>query len=150
MAAATGFLTYLLTMISCLPASLEGTRSVTPPRRGTLPAPVPDPALPLIIRYYDEIPLPTARARDRLERLRILHGRAIVHTPTRLQAVSPRLFSGSARRRWGSLVVVLGKGGKQRIVYLTRLACKAIRLCDRELTLTSPSSYPTAATTVPG
>ena len=84
MAAATGFLTYLLTHDQ-LPAgfSLEKARArLRRPARGTpYPAPVPDPALPLIIRYYDEMPLPAGQGtRDRLERLRILRSRAIVHT----------------------------------------------------------------------
>ncbi|MGI6207565.1 MAG: tyrosine-type recombinase/integrase [Anaerolineae bacterium] len=134
MAAATGFLTYLLTHDQ-LPAgfSLEKARArLRRPARGTpYPAPVPDPALPLIIRYYDEMPLPAGQGtRDRLERLRILRSRAIVHT---LYSSAGRIAEVASLDRRDvadgrqSEVVVLGKGGKQRIVYLTRLACKAIQ-----------------------
>ncbi|NPV08963.1 MAG: tyrosine-type recombinase/integrase [Anaerolineae bacterium] len=134
MAAALAFLDYLLTH-DLLPASFSLDKAkarLRRPRRGDpYPAPVPDPALPLVIRHYDQMPLPSGEGQQaRLGRLRVLRSRAIVHT---LYSSAGRIAEVTSLDRRDvadgrqSEVVVVGKGGKQRFVYLTRLACRAIQ-----------------------
>lgn len=100
-------------------------------RRAPYPAPVPDPALPLIIRFYDEQPLLAESGREpHLANLRILRSRAIVHT---LYASAGRIAEVASLSRRDvadgrqSQVVVTGKGNKQRFIFLTPEAQKAIR-----------------------
>jgi len=134
LAALSGFIEYLLVR-DLLPPSFSLDKARARLRRGRrgapYPAPVPDPALPLIIRYYDEQPLPTGdSSAERKARLRLLRSRAIVHT---LYSSAGRIAEIHSLDRRDvadgrlSEVVVRGKGGKQRFIYLTRLAGKAIR-----------------------
>jgi len=99
-------------------------------RRAPYPAPVPDPALPLIIRYYDEQPLIVDGERDHLlANLRTLLSRAIVHT---LYSSAGRIAEVTSLNRRDvadgrqSQVVITGKGNKQRFIYLTAEAQAAI------------------------
>lgn len=134
MAALAGFIDYLLVHDLLPPTfSLEKARArLRYSRRGVpYPAPVPDPALPLILRYYDEQPLPNGdSAGERQARLVLLRSRALVHT---LYSTAGRIAEVQSLDRRDvadgrlSEVVVQGKGGKQRFIYLTRLAGKAIR-----------------------
>lgn len=134
MAAALAFLDYLLVRDLLPPSfSLDKAKArLHRPRRGDpYPAPVPDPALPLVIRHYDEMPLPPGGGqRIRLARLRVLRSRAIVHT---LYSSAGRIAEVTSLDRRDvadgrqAEVVVVGKGGKQRFLYLTRFACRAIQ-----------------------
>jgi len=134
MAALGGFVDYLLVHDLLPPTfSLEKARArLRQGRRGTpYPAPVPDPALPLILRYYDEQAPPNGdSAAERQARLVLLRSRALVHT---LYSTAGRIAEVHSLDRRDvadgrlSEVVVMGKGGKQRFIYLTRLAGKAIR-----------------------
>jgi integrase/recombinase XerD len=99
-------------------------------RRFPYPAPVPDPALPLIIKYYDDLDLPGGDDRQtHLAGLRILRSRAIVHT---LYSSAGRIAEVASLSRRDVAdgrqmqVVITGKGNKQRFIYLTDLARAAI------------------------
>lgn len=90
----------------------------------------PNPKLPLIISYYDSIPLPAAdQPRGRLERLTILRARAIVHT---LYASAGRATEVSYLTREQvadgqySQFLITGKGSKDREMLLTPEAQRAI------------------------
>ena len=104
----------------------------------------PDPGLPRIVTYYDAIPLPSlpspsgggsGAARDRLERLKILRARAIVHT---LYASAGRVSEVASLTREMVLdgrlseVRITGKGGKDRTLLLTKDAQSAIAAYCRE------------------
>jgi|YelNatPaOPRAMG01_1025707.scaffolds.fasta_scaffold01660_17 site-specific recombinase XerD len=129
LAAATAFLRYLfrhhfLPEDFSIERAKEKLRAIIP--RGSYPIPMPDPDLPQIVIFYDQQPLP----QDRLERLRLLRSRAIVHT---LYASAGRIAEiaslnrkdvADGRRRE---VVVTGKGQKQRFIFLTPEAQEAIR-----------------------
>jgi len=133
LAAASSFLSYMLSHDKLAPSfSLAKARAMLrrSMKRFPYPAPVPDPALPLIVKYYDEIDLPTGNARQqRLARLRLLRSRAIVHT---LYSSAGRIAEVTALDRRDVAdgrqpeVVVTGKGHKQRFIYLTADAQKAI------------------------
>lgn len=132
-AALSALLSYLVSRDQLPPTfSMERAkaklRQVT--RRTSYPIPVPDPELPRIIRYYDEMPLPLGHApRDRLARLRILRSRAIVHTlyasAGRIAEIASldRKHVADGRR---SEAVITGKGDKQRFIFLTPEAQQAI------------------------
>ncbi len=129
LAAATAFLRYLFRHHLFPPdfsieRAKEKLRAVVP--RASYPIPMPDPDLPAVVLFYDQQPLPE----DRLERLRLLRSRAIVHT---LYASAGRVAEvaslnrkdvADGRRRE---VVVTGKGQKQRFIFLTPEAQEAIR-----------------------
>lgn len=132
-AALSAFLNYLLVHdltpvhFSLAKARLRARRTN---RRFPYPAPVPDPALPLIIKYYDEMALPSGEDdKARATRLRILRSRAIVHTlyssAGRIAEVASLTRRDVADGRQAQ-VIVTGKGNKQRFIYLTDLARKAI------------------------
>lgn len=100
--------------------------------RFSYPIPEPSPKLPLLIRYYDELPLPDGDDfKTRWTRLGILRARAIVHT---LYASAGRVSEVAALTRKqiqdGRLreVLVKGKGKKQRFIFLTPEALEAIRV----------------------
>lgn len=90
-----------------------------------------DPGVPLIVTYYDDLPLPARRTQaDHRQRLILLRNRALVHT---LYASGGRasevvsltragVFDGRNRR-----VPITGKGGRDRILLLTREAQRAIQ-----------------------
>ena len=90
-----------------------------------------DPELPRVVTYYDELPLPEGDGRRcRLERLKILRARAIVHT---LYASGGRVSEVTSLTREMVLdgrldeVHLIGKGGQPRVILLTREAMRAIQ-----------------------
>ena len=96
----------------------------------------PDPGIPRIVTYYDAMPLPSPDSpRDRLERLKILRARAIVHT---LYASAGRVSEVASLTREMVLdgrlseVRITGKGNKDRIMLLTKDAQQAIAAYCRE------------------
>ncbi len=96
----------------------------------------PDPGIPRIVTYYDAIPLPSPDSpRSRIERLKILRARAIVHT---LYASAGRASEVASLTREMTLdgrlgeVRITGKGGKDRILLLTKEAQSAIAAYCRE------------------
>lgn len=96
----------------------------------------PDPGLPHIVTYYDSLPLPAAgSSRERLERLKLLRARAIVHT---LYASAGRVSEVASLTREivldgrKSEVRITGKGNKDRILLLTKDARAAIAAYCRE------------------
>lgn len=112
----------------------EKLRAVVP--RSSYPIPRPDPDLPAVILYYDNLKLPEGDStKARLERLRILRSRAIVHT---LYASAGRIAEVAALNRKDVAdgrrreVIVTGKGQKQRFIFLTPEAQQAIVAYIRE------------------
>lgn len=129
LAAATAFLRYLfrhrlLPPDFSIERAKEKVKAIIP--RSSYPIPMPDPDLPAVVLFYDEQPLPE----DRLERLRLLRSRAIVHT---LYASAGRIAEVAALNRKDVAdgrrreVVVMGKGRRQRFIFLTSEAQEAIR-----------------------
>jgi site-specific recombinase XerD len=95
------------------------------------PKRTPDPRLPTIVKYYDETVLPVADSvRNRELRLIILRDRAIVHV---LYSTGARIgeVAGLSRNDVGdglsSSAIVIGKGRKDRTIYFSSLAKRAIR-----------------------
>jgi site-specific recombinase XerD len=96
----------------------------------------PDPGVPRIVTYYDEIPLPSpAEKRGQIKRLKILRARAIVHT---LYASAGRVSEVASLTREMVLdgrkaeVRITGKGNKDRLLLLTKEAQQAIAAYCRE------------------
>ena len=104
----------------------------------------PDPGIPRIVTFYDEkflppLPSPDSKEPDsrraRLERLKLLRARAIVHT---LYASAGRVSEVASLTREAVLdgrlseVRITGKGGKDRLLLLTRDAQSAIAAYCRE------------------
>ena len=96
----------------------------------------PDPGLPRIVTYYDAIPLPSPDVpHSRIERLKILRARAIVHT---LYASAGRVSEVASLTREMVLdgrlseVRITGKGNKDRMMLLTKDAQNAIAAYCRE------------------
>ncbi len=90
-----------------------------------------DPELPRLVHYYDKLILPVGDDRaGRLERLKILRARAIVHT---LYASGGRVSEVTGLTREMVLdgrideVHVVGKGGQPRLILLTVDAMRAIQ-----------------------
>ncbi len=90
-----------------------------------------DPELPRLVEYYDKSELPQDHNRtDRLERLKILRARAIVHT---LYASGGRVSEVASLTREMVLdgrmdeVHITGKGGQPRVILLTPDAMRAIQ-----------------------
>lgn len=90
-----------------------------------------DPELPRVVSYYDKLDLPEADSQaNKLERLKILRSRAIVHT---LYASGGRVSEVTSLTREMVLdgrldeVHVVGKGGQPRLILLTMEAMKAIQ-----------------------
>lgn len=91
-------------------------------------------AVPLIIQYFDSLPLPIEdKPRPRRQRLSILRNRAIVHT---LFATGLRAQELASLRRsdiaedtvgGGDKILITGKGEKERVVMLNAEAKKAIQ-----------------------
>ncbi len=134
LASVVAFLTYALSN-DWLPSSfsLERARAklkqVT--RRSAYPIPRPDPALPQLIRYYDEFPLPEGEAESiRRKRLQIYRSRAFVHL---LYSSAGRLAEVAALNRKDVAdgrrkeVIVTGKGDKERFIFITPEARAAIQ-----------------------
>lgn len=148
MAALSAFLTYLVAH-DMLPPGFSLTKArarLRHTRRGApYPAPVPDPALPRIIRYYDEMPPASGDGRaERTARLTLLRSRAVVHT---LYSSAGRIAEVASLDRRdvadgrNSEVIVTGKGNKQRFIYLTAEAQRAIRAYVRERADTHPPLF---------
>jgi len=99
-------------------------------RVGYKTQPIKD-AVPLIIEYYDSLPLPAPKTpRTRRQRLALLRNRAIVHT---LFATGLRAQELASLRRSdcadgeGDKMLITGKGEKERVVMLNPEAKAAIR-----------------------
>jgi site-specific recombinase XerD len=91
--------------------------------------PNPDRRIPQILLYYDEKPLPGGEE-NYLKRLRILRARAVVHT---IYASAGRVSEVASLDRAdvqdGGVreVMITGKRGKKRLIFLTSEAQRAIR-----------------------
>lgn len=133
LASVVAFLNYALSK-DWLPAtfSLERARAklkqVT--RRSAYPIPRPDPALPQLIRYYDEMSVPEGETeKERRKRLQTLRSRAFVHllycSAGRLGEVAAlnRKDVADGRRKEA---IVTGKGEKERFIFITPDARAAI------------------------
>lgn len=100
-----------------------------------------DPGLPGVVTYYDSTPLPARGSRNRLQRLRLLRNRAIVHT---LYASAGRVSEVASLTRSQVLdgrldeVLIRGKGGRDRVILLTPEAQAAVAAYCAERT----DSYP--------
>lgn len=99
-------------------------------RRSSYPIPRPDPALPRLIAYYDQSPLPEGTSeKSRRQRLQVLRSRAFVHllysSAARLAEVAAlsRKDVADGRRKEA---IVLGKGDKERFIFITIDARSAI------------------------
>lgn len=133
LASVVAFLNYALSK-DWLPAtfSLERARAklkqVT--RRGSYPIPRPDPALPRLIRYYDELEMPEGDdEKSRRKRLQVLRSRAFAHL---LYSSAGRLAEVAALNRKDVAdgrrkeAIVTGKGDKERFIFITPDARAAI------------------------
>lgn len=133
LASVVAFLNYALSK-DWLPGtfSLERARAklkqVT--RRGSYPIPRPDPALPRLIRYYDELETPDGEdEQSRRHRLQVLRSRAFVHL---LYSSAGRLAEVAALNRKDVAdgrrkeAIVTGKGDKERFIFITPDARAAI------------------------
>lgn len=133
LASVVAFLTFALSK-DWLPASFSLERSraklkqVT--KRSAYPIPRPDPALPLLIRYYDELQAPESEdEKSRRKRLQILRSRAFVHL---LYSSAGRLAEVAALNRKDVAdgrrkeAIVTGKGDKERFIFITADARAAI------------------------
>jgi integrase len=105
----------------------------------------PDPGLPRIVTYYDSIPLPSPEEkRGAIKRLETLRARAIVHT---LYASAGRVSEVASLTREMALdgrlseVRITGKGGKDRILLLTKEAQNAIAAYCRERSDNHPGLF---------
>lgn len=90
-----------------------------------------DPDLPRIIDFYDDQPLPGAdEKRSDIKRLELLRARAVMHT---LYASAGRVSEVASLTRAqvadgrASEILITGKGNKQRMLFLTPEAQRAIR-----------------------
>jgi site-specific recombinase XerD len=133
LASVNAFLSYALSQ-DWLPDSfsLEKARAklkhVT--RRSAYPIPRPDPALPRLIAYFDDLPLPDANEpKGKIRRLQILRDRAFLHllysSAGRLSEVAAlnRKDVADGRRKEA---IVRGKGDKERFIFITPEARAAI------------------------
>jgi site-specific recombinase XerD len=95
----------------------------------------PDPGVPTIVSYYDNIPLPAPYSKNRTTRLTILRARAIVHT---LYSSAGRVGEVAALTREAvhdgklSQAHVIGKGNKDRLLIFTKEAQQAIAAYCKE------------------
>lgn len=110
-------------------------------------------AVPLIIQYFDSLPLPAEdKPRPRRQRLSILRNRAIVHTlfATGLRAQELASLRRSDVAEGGALgvdkILITGKGEKERVVMLNAEAKKAIQnyLKARDEERSTASRQPTS------
>lgn len=106
-------------------------------RRASNQYPIPkfDPALPRVVKYFDNLPLPSDEecATDRklrLEKLNILRGRAMMHT---LYASAGRVSEVASLTRKNvqdgrrAFAEIVGKGDKERILFFTADMQSAVR-----------------------
>lgn len=135
LASVNAFLSYALSQ-DWLPDSfsLEKARAklkhIT--RRSSYPIPRPDPALPRLIQYFNDLPLPDIdEPKGKLKRLQTLRDRAFVHllysSAGRLSEVAAlnRKDVADGRRKEA---IVHGKGDKERFIFITPEARTAISL----------------------
>lgn len=119
-----------------LPADFPMERAVYRKRkrieRAAYPIPQPSDRIPEIISYYDKTPLPNGEDwKDEQKRLLILRARAVVHV---LFASAGRVSDAATLKRKqlqdGKLdqCVVHGKGNKDRYLYLTPEAQRAVQI----------------------
>ncbi len=101
-------------------------------RRSAYPIPRPDPALPRLIRYFDDLPTPDGEdEKTRRARLQILRSRAFVRL---LYSSAGRLAEVAALNRKDVAdgrrkeAIVTGKGDKERFVFITADARAAIAM----------------------
>lgn len=101
-------------------------------RRSAYPIPRPDPALPRLLAYFDELPTPEGSdEKSRRKRLQVLRNRAFVHllysSAGRLSEVAAlnRKDVADGRRKEA---IVRGKGDKERFIFITPEARAAILL----------------------
>jgi site-specific recombinase XerD len=106
----------------------------------------PDPGVPRIVTFYDEVPLPSPDEKNgQRKRLEILRARAIVHT---LYASAGRVSEVASLTREMVLdghkaeVRITGKGNKDRLLLLTKEAQQAITAYCRERDHASADNYP--------
>jgi site-specific recombinase XerD len=90
-----------------------------------------DPDLPRIIGFYDDQPLPAADEKQGdIKRLELLRARAVMHTlyasAGRVSEVASLTRAQVADGRAGEILIT-GKGNKQRMLFLTPEAQRAIR-----------------------
>ncbi len=110
-------------------------------RSGYQRRPVDD-RVPEIVTYYDDMPLPAPDSpRARRQRLIVLRARAVVHvlyaTAARVSEVVS-LTRRQVRDGVADEVLITGKGGRQRILFLTPDAQAAIRAYLQERTDRNP------------
>ncbi len=110
--------------------ALEKLRDLTRDiERGEPDPPNPDRRIPQILLFYDDMPLPDPEENP-LARLRILRARAIVHT---IYASAGRvseivsLDRADVQDGGVSEVMIRGKRGRKRLIFLTAEAQQAIR-----------------------
>lgn len=134
LASVNAFLSFALSQ-DMLPSSfsLEKARAKLKhiSRRSSYPIPRPDPALPRLVAYFDNMPLPDGDGeRNRRKRLQVLRDRAFVHllysSAGRLSEVGAldRKDVADGRRREA---IVHGKGDKERFIFITPEARSAIQ-----------------------
>lgn len=106
---------------------------------------IPDPELPAIITYYDDLALPEARDdRTRNLRLTMLRNRALLHT---LYSTAGRVSEIAGLTRQQTLdgrldeITIVGKGNKQRVILLTGEAMVAIRAYTSERSDNYPALF---------
>src|SRR5579884_219768 len=106
----------------------EGLRAVV--GRAPYRTPRIDQRLPLVVTYALELPLPPADARHRARRLELLRDRALLLT---LYGTGLRRAEVVALNRtdvddgWADRALVMGKGGKERVVFFDAESLAAIR-----------------------
>lgn len=123
LAGAYAFLEYALDQ-DWLPAGFDLARAhyrqkKAAPKRISYPIPKIEPQLPQVVTYFDALPLPPPGPDTRLERLRILRGRALLYA---LYSTAGRIGELASLSRKdvqdGRLeqVLVVGKGDKERFL----------------------------------
>lgn len=121
-----------------LGVALEKLRAAAPsPAYRHRPVLMPDQRIPEIVLYYDRQPLPEpdGKPSTRRRRLQILRNRAIVHclydTAGRVSEVAS-LTRAQVQDGGVSEVVIRGKGGRERVLFLTPRTRRAIQAYCRE------------------
>lgn len=121
-----------------LGVALEKLRTAAPsPAYRHRPILMPDQRIPEIVLYYDRLPLPEPDGRPATwrRRLQILRNRAIVHclydTAGRVSEIAS-LTRAQVQDGGVGEVVIVGKGGRERVLFLTPRTRRAIQAYCRE------------------
>lgn len=120
-----------------LTVALEKARAAAPSGYRLRPVLMPDQRIPEIVLYYDRQPLPEpdGKLATRRRRLQILRNRAIVHclydTAGRVSEVAS-LTRQQVQDGGVGEVVIVGKGGRERVLFLTPRTRRAIQAYCRE------------------